>query len=337
MKMTQVIMKKIALSAIFAAAMLQSLIVAAEPTIEERALATALFEEGRTLLQAGRASEACPKFERAHKIDPSGGTILNLALCYEQLGLTGSAWAAFNEALATATRDNRKERATAAQDHLNSLRPKLSRIRVVLAPAVSPPAGFLVQLDTVELPLEALNVGVPVDPGSHSIRASAPNFQTYSTKINIKDPGEVRIEIPGLTPVMTNVTPAAQPSSSYTAKPIASDVPIVSSHKTASVSTRTWVLGGTTLGLVALASTSGILALSARSNATDACPTKQLCSQSAIDDNNRSLVFADVSTVLFVAGAIGGGLTVWSFFSDRATVNTAASKSGVFTSVSVGF
>ena len=52
----------------------------AEPNADDRALATALFNEGRSLMSEGRIAQACPKLEESHRLDPSGGTILNCVL-----------------------------------------------------------------------------------------------------------------------------------------------------------------------------------------------------------------------------------------------------------------
>jgi hypothetical protein len=61
-------------------------------------------------LTEGRVSDACPKFEESHRLDPSGGTILNLALCHEKEGKLARSWSEFNEASAFARRDYRADR-----------------------------------------------------------------------------------------------------------------------------------------------------------------------------------------------------------------------------------
>ena len=76
----------------------------------DRQIAQSLFDEGRILLEADRPREACPKFAESQRLDPGGGTLLNLALCLELSGKTGSAWARYQEARAIAARDGRKDR-----------------------------------------------------------------------------------------------------------------------------------------------------------------------------------------------------------------------------------
>jgi hypothetical protein len=104
----------------------------AEGESDERALATALFREGRRLMAEGRPAEACPKLEESQRLDPGGGTLLNLALCHELEGRTATSWSEFANALSIARRDHRDDRAAEAQRHMASLEPKLARLRLVV-------------------------------------------------------------------------------------------------------------------------------------------------------------------------------------------------------------
>jgi hypothetical protein len=87
---------------IAASALLLSLSLApralADPTAEDRAAADTLFREGRALVKQGRYAEGCSKLVVSQKLDPTGGTLLALADCYELNGQTASAWATFSDA-----------------------------------------------------------------------------------------------------------------------------------------------------------------------------------------------------------------------------------------------
>ncbi|HEU4534580.1 MAG TPA: tetratricopeptide repeat protein, partial [Polyangiaceae bacterium] len=48
--------------------------------------AEALFREGREAMKRGDLDEACPKFSESQELDPSAGTLLNLALCEQRKG-----------------------------------------------------------------------------------------------------------------------------------------------------------------------------------------------------------------------------------------------------------
>lgn len=52
------------------------------------AAAQKFFDEGRGLMAAQHYAEACQKFDASDRLSPAGGTILNLADCYEKAGKT---------------------------------------------------------------------------------------------------------------------------------------------------------------------------------------------------------------------------------------------------------
>src|SRR5262245_5300846 len=60
---------------------------------QDPAAAEARFREARALLQENRVSEACAKFAESNRLDPSSGTLLNLANCHKTEGKLATAWA----------------------------------------------------------------------------------------------------------------------------------------------------------------------------------------------------------------------------------------------------
>jgi hypothetical protein len=93
--------------------------------LDRVAAAEALFEQGRTLVEAGELADACPRFLASQQLDPGVGTLLWLADCYAGIGRTESAWVAFGEAAAAATR-NQDRRAAVAIAKRDELEKKLS-------------------------------------------------------------------------------------------------------------------------------------------------------------------------------------------------------------------
>ena len=72
----------------------------ADDTVDKPA-AEAAFLRGKELMKEGYLAEACDAFARSQRLDPQLGTQYNLALCYEQLGRTASAWALYRELMGT--------------------------------------------------------------------------------------------------------------------------------------------------------------------------------------------------------------------------------------------
>src|SRR6185295_17368753 len=76
---------------------------------EPEAAATALFDEGLKLMDQGNYSEACPKLAKSQELAPSGGTLLNLARCYEKNGQHASAWLRYKDAASRASSAKKRD------------------------------------------------------------------------------------------------------------------------------------------------------------------------------------------------------------------------------------
>src|SRR3954452_15675467 len=148
------------------AALLAMPAVAAAQSDTDRQIAQQLFDDGRALLEARRYAEACPKFAESQRLDPGGGTLVNLALCHELEGKTATAWSEFRDALGQAIKDGRKDREELARAHIADLAPKLMRV-IVQVPAPLAARDPDVNLDKSKLPDAAWNTPIPVDPGEH--------------------------------------------------------------------------------------------------------------------------------------------------------------------------
>jgi hypothetical protein len=138
-----------------------------------RSLAEQLFSDGKKLMGEGKFDEACPKLAESQRLDPGGGTILNLAVCHESQGRFASAWSEFKEALGIAHTDGRRDREQLAQEHLTQVEPKVPHLAFAVDTKVSL-SGLTIKLDGQVLGQAAWSGPLPVDPGPHDITASAP-------------------------------------------------------------------------------------------------------------------------------------------------------------------
>ena len=68
-------------------------------SLDRVAAAEALFEQGRTLVEAGQLADACPRFLASQQLDPGVGTLLWLADCYALTGRRAQAEALFERLL----------------------------------------------------------------------------------------------------------------------------------------------------------------------------------------------------------------------------------------------
>jgi hypothetical protein len=178
------------------------------------AQARSLFREARALMDKKRFGEACPKLQESLRIDPGMGTQFNLAHCWEQLGLTASAWGMYLDVAAAAQGSGQVKRETAAREKAAALEPKLSRLRIDVA---SPVPNMTILRAGEEVGQGAWATDMPIDPGTYHIEATAPDKRPWSTDVVIEKPGAtVAVTVPALediTPVVVEATePAAAPA-----------------------------------------------------------------------------------------------------------------------------
>lgn len=277
--------------------------VQAEPSAQDKALASVLFKEARDLLANNDIDKACRKFEESQRIDPSGGTLLNLAVCREKQGRTASAWAEFNEALAWARRDGRQDRVQFAHDRMKALEPRLSYI-VLDVPPTAIVEGFEVRRDNSIVRRAAFGSRMPVDPGNHVIKALAPGYHPWRAEVSIdRDGSEQRVFVPSLV-----LIPPSSPAEARTTPEDRTKSPVL---------WPAYILTGA--GVVGLGAGSyfGWKAFSRNSDADDQCPEGR-CSEDGLRLTEEAGLAADTSTLMFAAGALclGAGVTWWFVSSD---------------------
>lgn len=283
----------------------------------DRQIAQSLFDEGRALLEAGRAREACPKFAESQRLDPGGGTLLNLALCLELQGLTASAWTRYQESAALAVRDGRKDREEFARTHLTALTPKLTRVVVTVRDDV-PAADLVVELDGSRVAREAFGTAIAVDPGPHRITAASGSgaTRTWGTTVDAVEPGRtyrVEIGVAEMASVEVHPNPKIEPEPRSTPM-----------RRSAAF----WGLAFGGGALVATGGVLGVLALGADKDAAAGCiAERSFCTAEARDAGDRAKRLAWISTGVMTGGAT---LAAVAFFLPlepagvRASVDAAA-------------
>jgi len=168
----------------------------AQTNASDAAIAQSLFDEGRKLMNEKKFPEACPRLERSYKLDPAPGTLLNLAVCHEAVGKTATAWNEFRDTVMIAKRENRGDRLKFAEQHLKGLDGKISTLTVTDQARES---GLEWRLDGAKVGVESFGIALPIDPGTHTIEASAPGHQAWKTTVDVGKDGEKKtLEIPAL-------------------------------------------------------------------------------------------------------------------------------------------
>ncbi len=259
----------------------------------DKALATALFQQARGLMEAGQTHAACEGFAESQRLDPGGGTLLNLARCHEAEGKTGTAWAEFNEALAWSHRDGRPDREAFATEHIAALERRLARIQIDVA-ASSDAEGLEVRRDGTLLGRATWGALFPVDPGPHIVEASAPGRLAWRAEIEVLSGQSRAVAVPPLV-----VGPAA---SNAVLAPAGGPVAASRSSSGPSVRTAGYATAAAGIVLLGVGTYFGLHAMSLQSKSDAGCiGTRCSPEGAAYEDSARRA--SDVSTVTFIAGA----------------------------------
>lgn len=167
----------------------------AAPSVSEQMLAQSLFDEARQLMERGKYAEACPKLAESQRLDPGGGTLLNLAICHEKEGRFGTAYLEMKAASSQAVKEGRKDREKIANERLAALASRVPRLAVHVA-ADEP--DLEVRVDGTTLRKPAWDLLTVVDPGPHVIDASAPNKAPFRQTITLAEGESRTVQIPPL-------------------------------------------------------------------------------------------------------------------------------------------
>ena len=171
--------------------------------------ALALFNEGKALMESQDYPAACSKFEESLRVQRGIGILYKLGECQEKLGKTASAWSTFSDVATAADEAGQPDRAKAAREKAQALAPKLSKVRIVVAAETEAP-DLDVQKDGIRLSRVLWGKEVPIDPGQHTVTASAPGRAPWTKTFDIKGPAEVlTVEVPLLEPARRDPAPTA--------------------------------------------------------------------------------------------------------------------------------
>jgi len=298
----------------------------------DKALAEALFQQGRDLLEAGKTAEACSRFEQSQKLEAKLGTLMNLADCHERLGRSASAWAEFTEAASLAERKGEEKRVQYARQHADALKAKLSH---VVLRASETPDGMAITMDGRNINIAVLGAPMPLDPGSHTIHVSATGRQPWSRQLLVSEgPATVDVSIPLLANEAATAAPPLAPAPvPGPAQPPVTTQPEPSSPapKDGGVPTLAWIgFGIAGVGTV-VGTITGIVSISKTSDLKDACPDNE-CPESEESARSSANTMANLSNVSFAfagAGAIMGIIVLATAGSDDGDEQSAVTVTPV--------
>jgi hypothetical protein len=179
---------------------------------DDKSVALALFEQGRSLIASGEYEKAAVKFEGAAKILHTFGILFNLASCYEKLGRTASAWSTWREAGSVARAARKGDDEARAAEHERALAPTLSQLTVVV-PAAAQLPDLEVARNGAPVPRAAWDTPLPVDPGEQTVEVRASGHRVRHLAIVVQPNGDKKtltLEPLEPDPSAAPITPAPQ-------------------------------------------------------------------------------------------------------------------------------
>ncbi len=245
--------------------------------------AEALFREGRADADAGNYAAACPKFAASYRLDPTQGTLFNLADCEERNGKLASAWQHFHQLLDQLPPAD--DRRAYVQSHSTALEQRVPRLRVVLDAH-----GASVERDGAPLGDALLNVPVPMDPGAHHFIVRAPGHADRVFEVTLAENERRDFALA--------VGPAAKtPTVQVAARPV------VTNTHTPFTRTLGFVIGGVGVATAAVGGVFGGLALADNGQSNASCAGSVCVDQHAVDLHERAKTEANVADAMIFGGA----------------------------------
>jgi hypothetical protein len=259
-----------------------------------------LFRRAKGLIAQNKYVDACPLLEESYRLERARGTLLNLALCHEQIGKTSAAWGEFRrvEQEERASGAANESRVQLAREHADKLQPRVSRLKIVVPPDAHVP-GLVVKVDG-DSKAEPLWAGVPVDPGTRTVEASAPSKKPLVMKVKVDDEGVlVAVTIPVLADVPVAVAAPAPGGANL------EELEEYASNRARR--TTGFVIGGIGLATLAVGGAFGVAAIINDNDAKKCSPCIRGSAAANASDQStdRAFVFANISNVTVPLGALG--------------------------------
>lgn len=268
------------------------------PALKEGAAQT-LFDEAKVLFERGKFDAACEKFAASQELDPKGGTLLNLALCRERQGRVATAWTTFSEARNLSAREGRSDRVSFAESRLKELEKTLPRLLVSVDDATMRTRDLAIRIDGELLPRAVWNRAIPLDPGQHTLEATAPDHMPLTLRVTVTPRVVSTVTVPALARA------ASTDSAPLVPAPLAPSPSVTEAD--APPRWPGWTLVALGAGSVGVGSFFGVDAFARRSDAEALCESGRCEEGSRINDAGvRSAWIANAAIGVGVVALVAG-------------------------------
>jgi hypothetical protein len=308
-------------SAILGACLLGLASPASAQSDEQRAGARTLATEGAAAFNEGRFKDAVDLFTKAESLMHAPPHLLFAARAHAKLGQFVKAREAYmkivKEQLAPNAPQAFRDAQTAAEDERKLVEPHIGRL-VVKVEGAENAKDLSVTVDGQPVSTVLLGVPQPMDPGTHTVAASATGFKSQPASVTLKDAASgavsVRLEVDPTAAVAA--APAAAAPGPATGGPIATPAgnppPSDVGPSSASNGMRIGSYVGFGVGVVGLG-LGTVFVLKSASKRKDADSAAAACSSPCLDSNPQTKTISSLDsdaksaqTLAIVSYAVGG-------------------------------
>ena len=178
----------------------------AEPSKEELQVARTLFGQALAEEKLEHWEAALGKLESVQAIKASPSVRFHIALCEEKLGRLAAALSDYEAARVAARTEGNREVLESVEEPIARLTAEVPHLTLTLA--TKPPAGARIEIDGKNLTVVGFNVPIPLDPGPHTIVASAPEHAAFKHSLVLQRRADVGVQVV-LKPYTVGQTAAA--------------------------------------------------------------------------------------------------------------------------------
>jgi serine/threonine-protein kinase len=264
--------------------------------------AEALFRQAKALMGQGQYPEACEKFSASQALEPGLGTLLYLGDCYEHAGRFASALSTFTDARQFAHGRGDAEREHLASVRAAALEPRVPRLELRVG-SEELPEGLQITLNGSPVERRDLNHAIARDAGSYELLFSAPGYQTFTSRIELRN-GESRTAIVEVPPLVALAKTAAGHEPREPSSGRGSTQRVVA-----------WVVGATGLVLGVGAGVFSVLAAGRNADSKANCDRDRpnRCGPGGVSARQDAKDLASAATLAGIAGGIGvaGGVVLY--------------------------
>lgn len=278
------------------------------PSEEELSSARKKFQKALALQTGGDWAGALALLKEVAEIKSTPQVLFNIALCEENLGQLVAALGDYELAAADARAADLGAVEVEALGRLEQLRTRIPRLRIERGPGA---ARATVTLGGVELGEAALGREMPVDPGTHEIRAVTPGRPVFTREVRLEE---------GESATVTLTFEVEEPPPP---PPVQFEAPGTSTQKVLG-----YVSGGIGLAGLAAAGVFYVLRHDAQNELDDMCPTRVGCPERGRPIAERGREYAMNGNIALGVGLVGvaTAAVLWltdSPSSERPPVTTA--------------